>query len=143
METKPCKYCDPPTIKTLDAFYNRKASPDGKSNKCRDCERRDHKKYYRKKRTKAVHRKSNLKILYNLTTDQYFKMYEEQKGCCAICGGWRPMLLVDHNHETGLVRELLCSGCNHGLGRFKDDPTIVANALHYLERHERRNQEVT
>ena len=62
---------------------------------------------------------------------------------CACCG--REILLhgssvdnnniarVDHNHETGKVRGLLCNDCNRGIGLLKDNPMFLANALKYLE----------
>ncbi len=42
-------------------------------------------------------------------------------------------LCVDHDHKTGEIRGLLCDSCNNGLGRFKDNPEILASALSYLQ----------
>lgn len=75
-----------------------------------------------------------------LTVDRYEQMLEECGGTCMICGtppgkrkrGWRT-LCVDHDHETGVVRGLLCRRCNTGIGMFGDDPVLVAKALLYLE----------
>lgn len=63
----------------------------------------------------------------------YDRLLREQGGVCAICGGFfeRP-LNIDHCHTTGVVRGLLCSPCNHGLGCFKDDLTRLARAMKYL-----------
>jgi len=74
---------------------------------------------------------------YGITVDDYDRMLEEQGGCCAICNtdtpsGRRGRFSIDHNHETGEVRGLLCQKCNAGLGYFKDSPTILATALKYL-----------
>jgi hypothetical protein len=73
---------------------------------------------------------------YRLTPAQYKAMLDEQDGRCAICD-FLPYrthdLYIDHNHETGKVRGLLCSNCNTGLGLFKDNPRIVDRAWEYLE----------
>lgn len=73
-----------------------------------------------------------------MTLEDYNKMFQEQQGCCAICGRHqsemkRP-LNVDHNHLTGIVRKLLCVSCNVGLGLFKtDDGTmLLEKAIKYI-----------
>lgn len=79
-------------------------------------------------------RKSYFKVRYDLTVEQVEEM--AAKGC-AICGtvewnGRHKRPHVDHDHKTGRVRGILCSECNTGLGKFKDDPTILEAALAYL-----------
>lgn len=71
---------------------------------------------------------------YGITTADYLGMLEAQRGRCGICYRRYEMLVIDHDHETGEVRGLLCSGCNTGLGLFRDDPTRLANAVIYLRR---------
>lgn len=80
---------------------------------------------------------------YGLPEGGYQQMYDAQGGLCAICGkpetkmtttGAVRLLCVDHDHETGLVRQLLCAACNTGLGYFKDDPEALASASAYTER---------
>jgi hypothetical protein len=74
--------------------------------------------------------------LYGLTPEAYAALLETQDARCAICrtdtpggkGGWH----VDHNHATGLVRGLLCTNCNQGLGQFADDPDRLRAAADYL-----------
>ena len=63
-------------------------------------------------------------------------MFEKQGGCCAICGGVNVngrRLAVDHEHETGKVRGLLCDKCNLAIGLF-DDINNLASAIKYLSR---------
>ena len=62
-------------------------------------------------------------------------MHDAQGGLCAICGRKQPekWLAVDHDHETGVIRGLLCSRCNSGLGQFKDNPDRLRLAADYLE----------
>jgi hypothetical protein len=76
---------------------------------------------------------------YGITLDEYQKMHEAQNGLCAIChrpetrtirGEVRP-LCVDHEHETGRVRGLLCSNCNVAIG-FLDSEASLNSAIHYL-----------
>lgn len=63
------------------------------------------------------------------------ELYEKQDSKCAICRVDLLKPVVDHNHETGEVRGLLCASCNTGLGQFEDDPKIVLEAYFYLRRH--------
>lgn len=66
-------------------------------------------------------------------------MREERRGVCPLCerdmwlNGQR--LVVDHCHETGKVRSLLCSRCNRGMGMFEDNPESLRKAAKYLEDH--------
>lgn len=73
---------------------------------------------------------------YGITVAQYKQMLEEQKGLCAICGEPDPdgkRLSIDHDHDTGTVRGLLCNKCNLGLGYFRDSAKRLARAAIYLE----------
>lgn len=67
-------------------------------------------------------RKHHLRTKYGITPQQYDLMLSQQKGGCAACGGppGKRALHVDHCHETGLVRGLLCVGCNTALGALKE-----------------------
>lgn len=72
---------------------------------------------------------------YGLTR-QELDLLLSQHDRCAICGSpeWgRKGPQVDHCHETGRVRGILCSNCNQGLGRFGDDPALLRAAAGYLE----------
>jgi hypothetical protein len=79
---------------------------------------------------------------YGITREQYEEMWTRQGGRCAICnrlgsevharGKAVLRLAVDHDHETGVVRGLLCNGCNLGLGGFDDDPEALERAAAYL-----------
>lgn len=81
------------------------------------------------------HRKKS----YGISAENYAGMLEEQGGVCQICrktnaDGRR--LSVDHNHETGVIRGLLCTKCNLGLGYFNDSSNTLEDALLYLREHE-------
>ena len=91
--------------------------------------------------------RSALKRKYNLTVEEYNKMFEEQNGVCAIC--FQPETLknknttyrlsVDHCHATGKVRALLCRDCNQILGRFNEDVSRFQRAIDYLQKHKDGN----
>ncbi|MBS1722542.1 MAG: endonuclease VII domain-containing protein [Armatimonadetes bacterium] len=78
---------------------------------------------------------------YGVELTDYESLLMAQRYVCAICGnpetlqrnGETQRLSVDHCHLSGLVRGLLCSACNIGLSRFKDDPELLAKAIRYLE----------
>ena len=84
---------------------------------------------------------------YNVTVGDIELLKEKQRNCCAICGthaddiphksfSHNP-LVIDHDHETGEVRALLCPTCNSGLGHFKDSPELLIKAAKYLTYHKR------
>lgn len=68
---------------------------------------------------------------YGLTLVDIDAMNRNQNGLCSICQKNKP-LCVDHNHNTGVVRGLLCRNCNQGLGHFKDDFSILIRAANYV-----------
>lgn len=75
---------------------------------------------------------------HGLTVQEFRVMLERQDNLCAVCGGpWRGWNgrspHIDHDHETGRVRGLLCSPCNTAIGRFSDDPNLLRRAADYLE----------
>jgi len=75
---------------------------------------------------------------YGLTLEDYDDLFESQGGGCAICGSKSPKtprngrFCIDHNHETGEIRGLLCAPCNRALGLFGDDPKTINRAVQYL-----------
>lgn len=73
---------------------------------------------------------------YGIGMAERYKLAEQQNWTCAICPvkDERGSLNIDHCHTTGRVRGLVCGNCNRAIGLFKDDPRIIKNAAHYLER---------
>lgn len=94
------------------------------------------------RKDKRVSKKQNKFNSYNLTIDDYVKLYTNQKGCCKICGinqsDLKRKLCVDHCHETGIVRGLLCSKCNIALGMLNDNIENLKSSIKYLEESEER-----
>jgi len=130
-EQKFCSRCG--HEKDIEEFWIARGRTDGRQGWCKDC-------------SVTALRESSLKAKYGITRDQYDAMLQEQDNSCAICGsspdsqptygktGKRFELHVDHCHDTGRVRGLLCNSCNSGLGRFKDDPVRLFNAIEYLNK---------
>jgi hypothetical protein len=82
---------------------------------------------------------------YGINTDKYVDLLESQEGVCAICG--KPeikvdsrtknvrKLSVDHCHNSGKIRGLLCTACNTSLGGFNDSPDLLQKAIEYLRKN--------
>jgi hypothetical protein len=98
-----------------------------------------------KERHRAQNWKSTLRVKYKLSPDAWQTMCDRQAGKCSICGGVpRTMkyhdvrgtsLMIDHHHESGAVRELLCVRCNTLVGYLEVDPALIDRAAAYIRRH--------
>jgi len=78
---------------------------------------------------------AHLKARYGITLEEKLELLNRQGGKCLICKKdiIKNKACVDHNHETGRVRGLLCDRCNHGLGNFKDNIELLQLAIEYLK----------
>ena len=147
--TKTCQRCK--EVKTPADFYSDKGTWDGLRRVCVDCSRERHSKWRLANLEHAAaqqkkHRLANperhmdyaIKHAYGLPLGTYTTMLAAQDGRCAICGtddtGRHKRFHVDHCHETGEVRGLLCHGCNVGLGHFKHSTILFQAASEYLKR---------
>lgn len=91
----------------------------------------------------GAHRTFWIKSVYGVTAEHFDQLLDAQGGCCAICeqtptaeaGRASTQWNVDHCHGTGVVRGLLCRGCNVGIGQLKDDPQLVRRAAEYVEHY--------
>jgi hypothetical protein len=129
--TKNCNRCF--TDKPCEDFNKNRAMKDGLQGYCRVCS----KAYYR---SYVIH--TLIERNYGLTKEQYEALLEAQHGRCAICErtpeetnrrrNGCERLSVDHNHETGQVRGLLCASCNTLIGMARDDITVLQAAVEYL-----------
>ena len=95
-----------------------------------------------KERDPLYARRVNIQQKYGISQEEYETMLSAQHGNCAICNrhgnvlhaNGRPQALaIDHDHETGAIRGLLCSLCNQGLGSFQDNGEFLLNAARYLK----------
>lgn len=134
--SKGCKTCG--EIKALSEFGKRHDNPDGYEPHCRECTNRKKRATYRKNAANGNARTYHFRRKYGITPADYDTLLQKQNGLCAICGKtnskakWHP-LAVDHCHETGKIRGLLCHNCNHGLGCFQDNAVLLTKALDYLK----------
>lgn len=125
-------------VKELDAFNVVKGRP---YSYCRIC----HHQYRNSRHDSPKRRDENLRRNYGITSIEYEVMFSRQRGVCAACKQpetaidpytkTAKKLAVDHCHETGQIRELLCETCNKILGYIEKDPQRVAMLQKYLKRH--------
>lgn len=79
---------------------------------------------------------------YGITAEDYYNMLAAQDNKCAVCESEEVnnsrvssnKLFIDHCHDTGKVRGLLCSKCNHGIGLLNDDTALLQKAIEYLNK---------
>ena len=77
----------------------------------------------------------DLRKNYGLSYNEWVGLWYSQDGRCAICDKFFPNtfeMCVDHNHDTGEIRGLLCRKCNSALGFFLDNPESLVNATEYI-----------
>jgi hypothetical protein len=127
--------------KPLDKFDVHSANKNCKRHSCRACEIAKRRASYvvNPERNYNNHLKQN----YGIDIEQYKVMLKAQKGVCAICEEPETeikyskvqSLSVDHNHETGEIRGLLCNSCNRGVGLLKDSPKLLSKAANYLSKN--------
>lgn len=124
-----CSICK--EIKDIEQFEKMNKTKGGRGYRCVPC---------KLKLTREQKRLRRKKIYDNL--------FIKQNGLCAICNKPEIMknrytkdiqvLAIDHNHETGKIRGLLCMKCNTAIGRMNDDPELLKKAANYLESYGER-----
>lgn len=155
--SKACNECA--ETKPLTEFYKHPRMRDGHFNRCKVCDRararasmqklREAGGYTEPKygRSSQYHRRVRLKSKYGITPEEVDAMLDSQGGTCAICGtddpGGRGFWNVDHDHDTGKVRGLLCTSCNRGIGLLGDNVDRLMSAAAYLLAHHNVLGEVT
>lgn len=127
--SKQCSKCD--EVWDDDYFYKGRICK-----RCHNFYNHQRRKLVGRKETPEQARKWNMKAKFGITPEEYDVMLNKQNGVCAICSntcrsGRR--LAIDHCHKTGKIRGLLCGECNNGIGKLKDDPSLLRKAITYLE----------
>lgn len=130
MGTKTCYKCG--EEKTIDDFY-------AKRHACKPCVREDQRRFRNSK--PDYNRAHNLQKRYGISVAEYHALIADHNFACGICKveisdavGYKGKRLsvVDHNHETGDVRGILCSRCNLVLGHARENTDILYRAIVYL-----------
>ncbi len=147
---KQCKTCK--ETKPLDFFGITRQNKDGHSGHCKLCINAYWRRKWKnatKKRKRSPEAEKRLREqhvfkVFGLSVDGYNEMFATQKGMCAICGTHqselKKLFAVDHDHETGNVRGLLCQKCNTAIAFLKDDAEIMENAIVYLNKRKVRKK---
>lgn len=137
---KTCTKCG--ETKLLSDFHLSRRSPDGRDYRCKECQKLNYRLNKDKKlkqtrlwkqQNEQKHLNNILESTYGITLYDYNKILQSQDGVCNICGqppSVRKHLAVDHDHDTGAVRGLLCHKCNVSLGHFKDTKILEAAIKH-------------
>ena len=134
----------------LNAFGINRANKNGLQYHCRDCDRRAQAQrrgdnpsraavYSRRYKENSPHKsrardlRARLAKYKDMTVERYEQMRSDQDNKCLICSSTLTTPYIDHCHETGEVRGLLCLTCNSGIGLLRDDPDLLLRAYEYLE----------
>ena len=154
-ETKTCSKCG--VTKTFAEFSLSREATETRNavyrSHCKECQATAARQWFadNPERANENRRRWNLQNTYGLTVAEYNALLREQGGVCAVCGkdeqntrrrtGKQLRLAVDHCHDTGAVRGLLCLKCNRAIGLLDDDPVLMRKATSYLLRHRRKRSE--
>lgn len=133
-----CRLCN--KVKSFNDFYKDKKLKNGLHTYCKDCCKIKAKGAYARNPERAkkamrewreknpeISRAIKAKSSFGISRNEYFEM----KRVCVICGS-KEKLCIDHSHQSGRIRGMLCSACNKGLGFFKDNPTLLLRASDYI-----------
>lgn len=152
--TKICKKCD--ESKPIEEFHRAPQNKDGRSGSCKTCDnvlkrawktanRKRHNENGRRwresdpERYREYKRRYLLQSNYGITPKEYDEMLAAQDGVCACCrtsdpGGGRSNFCVDHCHETGRIRGVLCNTCNTAIGMLGDTVESIDRVAAYMHR---------
>ncbi len=135
--TKRCSVCG--QLRAVALFISDVRRKDGKDGTCRVCRNEKKKRRYAAQaETRAYFKRRHIRRTYGLSVTEYDAMVAAQDGKCAVCLVTLSLgksTHVDHCHDTGKIRGVLCHGCNTCLGHAGDDPVRLRALAEYVERH--------
>ena len=132
---KVCPKCK--VRKERSEFHRDSARKDGITAYCKECKLKINNNWRinNPEEMKQSQRRTKRKLAYGILPHEYDQLLIDQDNKCTICKnniGYEAA--VDHDHDTGKIRGLLCSSCNKGLGFFKDNIDSLKAAAKYLEK---------
>ena len=126
--TKRCPMCR--TTKPVEDFPRNRGTRDGRATYCKPCHNERMKQA--SERLYGGHAEFLRKRRYGIGADEVAELVRQQGGVCAICGIPDPTH-IDHSHQTGQVRGILCFSCNRGLGKAGDRMDTLRAMIAYLQ----------
>ena len=145
MKSKKCTKCE--KIKDVLEFSYRSDSKTLRSH-CKECIAKGNLNRYHNggKELQAIRARRSLLKKYGITEEFYEEERKAQDYCCKICGKHESnqkhgKLYIDHCHDTGLYRGLLCNSCNTGLGSFQDNIDTMLKASEYVKENRIRHRD--
>ena len=137
--TKQCTKCK--ETKDKKDFSRKKHTKSGLDSWCRKCHDISTTAWRKKNKIRdaAKHKDYILRKDFGITLEEYNIMLKQQDNKCLICKTIKcksgRAFAVDHDHITNKIRGLLCSNCNHLLGKAQDDVEILSEAIKYLNKY--------
>ena len=129
---KRCSKCK--VEKSFNNFAKHPKGIGGLDPRCNACRNKDYRRAYAEGRLKKYpYTYAKQLRRYKLTLEDYNFALARQRGKCLICDT-KCVLVVDHDHKTGVFRGLLCTKCNTGIGKLKDSIILLKKAIKYLEK---------
>lgn len=132
---KKCNACA--DIKPRTDFHRHTGRQEDRESTCKACKSARSQLRNATSEAREANREIKYRARYGIGAADVMAMYEHQGGKCAICRkeSTSSMLHVDHDHETGVIRGLLCRGCNVLLGHCSESIETLTSAIAYIERH--------
>ncbi|MFB7867369.1 endonuclease domain-containing protein [Streptomyces sp. NPDC056069] len=130
---KLCRTCS--HVKSAEDFHARSARPDGRDSACKACRSEKSRRRNADPAKRDARRDLKYRARYGIGVEDVETKLQSQAGRCAICADRMDKYVVDHNHVTGAVRDLLCNSCNALIGYSRERRDLLQSAIQYLERH--------
>lgn len=134
--------------KFISEFHKQNDRKSGRRSACKKCcdnyrkkNQDKYNKYVKDWNRRNPDKIKNTKLIrgFGITLEQYNGIFAEQRGCCVICGKHqselKKSLAVDHDHESGVIRQLLCNHCNLILGLVQDNISLLEEFIKYVQKH--------
>lgn len=129
IEAASCQKCK--ETKPASEFHRK---GDGVQAWCKVCHNAYQRATRKRRETPEAKRAQNMRARYGIEPEEFERVLETQGGMCAICKEPPNRPVLDHDHDSGAVRGVLCHGCNVKLAPV-EDMAFRASALAYLEKY--------